>query len=72
LITYNAARAWRTEYGIEEGKKANLLVTNAEDEIDLLRFMEPPRYVIREGEIIAKEGKYVLMNGKWEEVKRKP
>ena len=72
LITYNAAKAWRAEYGIEVGKRANLLITNADDVIDLLRFLEPPRYVIKDGKIIAKEGKYILFKGKWEEVKRKP
>ncbi|MEJ2776440.1 amidohydrolase family protein [Sulfolobaceae archaeon RB850M] len=72
LITYNSAKAWRAEYGIHVGKRANLLITNADDVIDLLRFMDPPLYVIKDGKVIAKEGKYVFFNGKWEEVKRKP
>ncbi|MFP3163944.1 MAG: amidohydrolase family protein [Acidianus hospitalis] len=73
LITFNSAKAWRVKnYGIKEGNDANLLITNADDVIDLLRFMEPPKFVIKKGKIIAKDGKYVLFNGKWEEVKRKP
>jgi cytosine deaminase len=72
FITYNAARAWRTSYGIEEGKPANLLLTNAEFPEDLLRFMEPPRFVIRGGEVVARDGKEVKIKGKWEEVKRRP
>jgi cytosine deaminase len=73
LITFNSAKAWGVKnYGIKEGNDANLLITNADDVIDLLRFMEPPKFVIKKGKIIAKDGKYVLFNGKWEEVKRKP
>ncbi|BDB99950.1 amidohydrolase family protein [Saccharolobus caldissimus] len=72
LITFNAAKAWRTEYGIEMGKEANLLVTDMDDVVDLIRFMEPPKFVIRKGKVIAKDGKYILFNGKWENVKRKP
>ncbi|MEM0305245.1 MAG: amidohydrolase family protein [Saccharolobus sp.] len=73
LITYNAAKAWRKkDYGIEVGKEANLLITDSEDVIDLIRFMSPPRYVIRKGKVIAKDGKYILFKGKWEEVKRRP
>ncbi|ADX86443.1 amidohydrolase family protein [Saccharolobus islandicus] len=70
LITFNGAKAWRVKnYGIEIGNEANLLVTDADDVIDLIRFMSPPRFVIRRGKVIAKEGKYVLFKGKWEKVK---
>ncbi|BCU70344.1 amidohydrolase family protein [Stygiolobus caldivivus] len=72
LITYNAAKAWKVEYGIDLGKKANLLITDADDIIDLIRFLEPPKYVIKDGKIVAKDGKYILFNGKWEEVKKRP
>ncbi|WP_338604666.1 amidohydrolase family protein [Sulfolobus tengchongensis] len=73
LITFNGANAWHVkDYGIEVSNTANLLVTDADDVFDLIRFMNPPRFVIRRGKIVAKEGKYVLFNGKWEEVKRKP
>ncbi|PVU77585.1 amidohydrolase [Sulfolobus islandicus] len=72
LITFNGAKAWRVKnYGIEIGNEANLLVTDADDVIDLIRFMSPPRFVIRRGNVIAKEGKYVLFKGKWEKVKVK-
>ncbi|AAK42880.1 amidohydrolase [Saccharolobus solfataricus] len=70
LITFNGAKAWRVKnYGIEVGNEANLLVTDADDVIDLIRFMWPPRFVIRKGKVIAKEGKYVLFKGKWERIK---
>ncbi|BDC18867.1 amidohydrolase family protein [Acidianus sp. HS-5] len=73
LITYNSAKAWRLkDYGIKEGAEANILITEAEDMIDLLRFMDPPRFVIRKGKVIAKNGKMIFYKGKWEEVKRKP
>nr|WP_240931331.1 amidohydrolase family protein [Acidianus sulfidivorans] len=73
LITYNAAKAWRlNNYGIREKYPANLIITNDEDLIDMLRFLDPPAYVIKNGKIIAKDGKEVLFNGRWEKVKRKP
>jgi cytosine deaminase len=73
LITFNPAKAWRAKgYGLSTGSEANLLVTDAEDVLDLIRFMEPPLYVIRRGKVVAKEGKFVLFKGKWEEVKRRP
>jgi len=73
LITFNAAKAWRAKgYGLSLGSEANLLVTDAEDVLDLIRFMEPPLYVIRRGKVVAKEGKFVLFKGRWEEVKRRP
>ncbi len=71
LITFNAARSWRTLYGIEVGKPANFLVMNVDSVEDMLRFMEPPKFVIREGSVLAKDGRSVNVNG-WEEVKRRP
>lgn len=74
LITYNGAKAWPLmDYGIDLGKKANMLITNAEDVIDLLRFMEPPLYVIKEGKVISKDsGKFIFYHSKWEKVFKKP
>jgi len=73
LITFNGAKAWPLrDYGIDVGKRANLLITSADDVIDLLRFMEPPLYVIKNGKVIAKEGKQILYRGKWEKVYKKP
>ncbi|WP_149528919.1 amidohydrolase family protein [Sulfuracidifex tepidarius] len=71
LITYNAARAWRLQYGLEEGKPANLLVMGVDNVEDVLRFMEPPRYVIRDGRVVARDGNMVNVNG-WEKVRRRP
>jgi len=74
LITYNGAKAWPLmDYGIDLGKKANMLITGAEDVIDLLRFMEPPLYVIKEGKVISKDsGKFIFYHSKWEKVFKKP
>ncbi len=73
LITFNSAKAWKLRnYGIEIGNEANLLVTDVMDVIDLIRFTEPPKYVIRKGKVIAIDGKKILFNGKWEEVKKRP
>ncbi len=76
LITYNAAKAWRKgyeDYGVEEGKKANLVILNGLTDVDVLRIMGPPLYVIRNGTLVAdntgpeRELK-VFFKGKWEVV----
>lgn len=73
LITYNGAKAWSTiNYGIEVGNKADLLITDEDDIIDLLRFMTPPRYVIKGGKVIAKNGKLIYFKQNWENVLKKP
>lgn len=72
LITYNGAKALRIldKYGVEEGKEANLLVLNARDEIDALRILGPPIYVIRKGRLVADNtsriSPRILFKGKWE------
>ncbi len=74
LITYNAAKAWRKgyeEYGIEEGKRADLLILNGYTDIDVLRILGPPLYVIRRGKLIAdntgpERQLKILYKGKWE------
>jgi cytosine deaminase len=72
LITYNASKAWRntTEYGLEEGKKANFVLANAYTTIDALRTLGPPLYVVKDGRIIAKNltrtHSEILHNNKWE------
>lgn len=73
LITYNGAKAWRvSNYGIEKGNDANLLVLNAKNEIDALRILGPPLYVIKDGKIIAKslnrEYSEVYNKGRWEKI----
>ncbi|BFH72804.1 amidohydrolase family protein [Sulfurisphaera javensis] len=73
LITYNGAKAWpKSNYGIEVGNEANLLVTSEDNLIDLLRFMSPPLYVIKGGRVVAKDGKLIYYKGKWEKVLKKP
>ena len=55
LITTNSAKTMHIEeqYGIEEGKPANLIVLAAEDEYDAIRRQTPVLYSIRNGEVIA-------------------
>ncbi len=74
LITVNAAKAWvkggLKDYGVCEGCMANLLVMNAKHVLDVLRNLEPPLYVIREGRLVAdnsgpgREYK-VFFKGRW-------
>ena len=72
MITINAAKALRlNDYGIAEGKSANMLVLNAHNDLDALRLLGPPAWVIRNGEIISSSvsGKSMLYrNGKEIEV----
>ena len=74
LITVNAAKTWHIlhEYGIEVGKKANLLILNAKNDLDALRILGPPLYVIRNGKVIAKTLKHgeseIFYKGKWETI----
>jgi cytosine deaminase len=74
LITFNAAKAWRVEgdYGLETGRRANLLLANASSAIDLVRILGPPLYVVRDGKIIAKNlsrwNSEVLHKGRWEKL----
>jgi cytosine deaminase len=73
LITVNGAKIWHIEheYGIEEGKKANILVLRGRDELDALRLLGPPLYVIKDGVLLADntggESK-IFYKGKWEKV----
>ncbi len=76
LITYNGAKAVRItdKYGVEEGKEANLLVLNARDELDALRILGPPLYVIKGGKVIADNAsrteQKILYKGKWERIEQ--
>lgn len=55
MPTYNAAKILRlTDYGIEVGKRADIVVIDAENIRDAIRFCPPRLYVIRKGKIIAK------------------
>ncbi|CDQ38599.1 MULTISPECIES: cytosine deaminase [Virgibacillus] len=55
LITTNSARTMDIEghYGIEEGKPANLIVLDAEDDYEAIRKQAAVLYSIRNGNIIA-------------------
>ncbi len=56
LITNNAAKALRIErwYGVEEGKRANMVILEAKSEQHALARLSPPLYVIRNGRMIAR------------------
>nr|WP_206762422.1 cytosine deaminase [Cytobacillus firmus] len=55
LITDNSAKTLNIEekYGIEEGKPANLIILDAENEYEAIRRQAAVRYSIRNGKIIA-------------------
>lgn len=56
LVTDNGAKALMVggEYGIEPGKPANLLILNAENEIETIRNLACVLYSIRQGRIILR------------------
>jgi cytosine deaminase len=55
MITVNAARALGlTDYGLEPGCRADLVVFDAPGEMDAIRLVAPRRAVIRGGEIVAR------------------
>ncbi|WP_175073828.1 cytosine deaminase [Terribacillus sp. AE2B 122] len=55
MITTNSARTLHIEekYGIEEGKPANLIVLEAENEYEAIRKQAAVLYSVRKGEVIA-------------------
>ncbi|MBD7938382.1 cytosine deaminase [Cytobacillus sp. Sa5YUA1] len=55
LITKNSAKTLQIEdeYGIEEGKPANLIILEAENEYEAVRKQATVLYSIREGKVIA-------------------
>src|SRR5258708_439350 len=54
FVTYNAARALRLQgYGLEPGSKADLNILTAPTVREVLRRQQPPRWVIRDGEVLA-------------------
>jgi cytosine deaminase len=56
LITRNSARTLniQEEYGIEEGKRANLIILPAENGYDTIRRQTPILYSIRDGKVLAR------------------
>jgi len=55
LITVNPAKALRIEsmYGVDKGKKADLVVLDAFNEIEALAYLKRPLYVIKNGKIVS-------------------
>ena len=54
-LTYNSARILRVEgYGIEEGNPANLVILNANSEINALRLGAEALYVLKDGKVVAR------------------
>jgi len=53
MVTSNAARAAGIEYGVEEGKPANFVVFDCEDEAEAIRLRPVARWVIRAGRLVA-------------------
>lgn len=54
-LTYNSARILRVEeYGINQGNIANLIILNANSEINALRLSAEALYVIKNGKVVAK------------------
>jgi len=55
FVTYNAARALRLQdYGLEPGSKADLNILTAPTVREVLRRQQPPRWVIRDGKVLAR------------------
>ncbi len=54
LITHHSARTMNlTDYGLEAGNSANLIILPAENGFDAVRRQVPVRYSIRQGRVIA-------------------
>ena len=53
MVTTNPARAAEAEYGLEEGRPANFVVFDCEDEAEAIRLRPAARWVVRLGRIVA-------------------
>jgi cytosine deaminase len=53
MITTNPARAAEVEYGLEEGRPANFIVLDCEDEAEAIRLRPAARWVVRLGRVVA-------------------
>ena len=63
FVTYNAARALRLpDYGLEPGCKADLNVLAASTTREALRLQQPPRWVIRGGNVLARNQVQLLLS----------
>jgi cytosine deaminase len=53
MVTTNPARAARVEYGLKEGRPANFVVFDCEDEAEAIRLRPAARWVVRAGRLVA-------------------
>jgi cytosine deaminase len=53
MVTSNAARPAQIEYGVKEGKPANFVVFDCEDEAEAIRLKPVARWVVRAGRLVA-------------------
>ncbi len=53
MITTNPARAAEVEYGVKEGRAADFVVFDCEDEAEAIRLRPAARWVVRGGRIVA-------------------
>ena len=53
MVTGNPARAAGIEYGVEEGRVANFVVFDCEDETEAIRLRPAARWVVRQGRVVA-------------------
>ena len=53
MVTTNPARAAEVPYGVEEGRPANFIVLDCEDEAEAIRLRPAARWVVRNGRIVA-------------------
>jgi cytosine/creatinine deaminase len=55
MVTTNAAQAMRLDwYGLEEGRRADIVVFQAQTLADTLRLQAPRLYVLRKGRVVAR------------------
>lgn len=55
MVTTNGARAMRLDWhGLEEGKRADIVIFQAKTLVHALRLQAPRRYVIRKGKVVAR------------------
>jgi cytosine deaminase len=53
MVTTNPARAAEVDYGAEEGRPANFIVLDCEDEAEAIRLRPAARWVVRNGRVVA-------------------
>src|SRR2546426_4644984 len=53
MVTTNPARAAEVEYGLEEGRPANFIVLDCEDEAEAIRLRPPAVWVVRLRRVVA-------------------